>query len=464
MERLTLEQILFAVQGKCLNTVDTGNISITSVSTDSRNVKKDSLFIPLKGESFDGHLFIESAFEKGASIALTQEELEPKGNDVLVWVKDTKKALADLASYYRSQFALPVIAVTGSVGKTSTKDLIASVLESKYKVHKTQGNFNNEIGLPLTIFGLEKEHEVLVVEMGMNHFGEIHNLTKIARPYIAVITNIGVSHIEHLGSREGILKAKCEILDGMNQEGILIVNGEDDLLKNLTIDNTLITYGKSPTHLYYATEIKATDTAAISARIHTPISNMEITIPALGEHMIDNALAAIAIAQYLNLSTKEIIDGLLAYQPSKMRMDLQTTTNGVGVINDAYNASPESMKAAIEVLTTIPNTKRRIAILGDMFEMGKYAKGLHYEVGQYIGKKANIDLLVTVGELSKFIYEGAEEQGMSKEKILHFQTQEDLILNIKWLIQPQDLVLIKASRGMKLEKTVEEIGKVKFNG
>lgn len=463
MEELTLEQIIYAVQGKCLNSNYTGNISIKSISTDSRNIEEGSLFIPLRGEKFDGHMFIQLAFEKGAYISLTQELVKPNENEVLIYVENTKKALMDLARYYLAQFSIPVIAVTGSVGKTSTKDLIASVISAKYKVHKTQGNFNNEIGLPLTIFGLNKSHEVLVVEMGMNHFGEIHNLSMIAKPDIAVITNIGVSHIEHLGSREGILKAKCEILDGMKTDGILIVNGDDDMLRNLNTNKTTITYGLSKECEFYATDIKTIDKKSISAVVNTPVKQININIPTIGEHMVSNALAAIIVGEHLNLSEHHITEGLLLYKPSKMRMDLQVTTSEIYVINDTYNASPDSMKAAIQVLVNMSDVKRRMAILGDMFEMGDYAKDLHYEVGEYIAKDSNVDLLITVGSLSKFIQQGAIESGLDKDKTLHFQNQEDLMLGISNLIRPKDVVLIKGSRGMQLEKTVEEIGKVKFN-
>lgn len=463
MESLTFEEIISAVHGICLNSGQVGNIDITSISIDSREINVGALYIPIKGDNFDGHKFIADAFHKGCSLALTEEKLVPESDQVLIYVKDTKRALMDLATYYRKQFNIPVIAVTGSVGKTTTKDLIASVLSVKYNVHKTQGNFNNEIGLPLTIFGLTKEHQVLVVEMGMNHFGEIHNLSMIAKPDISVITNIGVSHIEHLGSREGILKAKCEILDGMDKDGILIVNGEDDMLQQIVSGHTLVTYGRNKSHLFYAKDVKAVGREGMSGTFHMPKSNIHIAIAAIGEHMIDNTLAALAVAKTLHLSNKEIQDGFRLYKPSKMRMDLQVASNGVSIINDVYNASPDSMKAAIQVLGDMTDKNRGIAILGDMFELGEYAQDLHKEIGTYVAKKQTIDLLITVGPLAQFIQEQAILDGMSPDKMHHFQTQDELILKLGELLLPQDLVLVKASRGMALEKTVDEIGKVNFN-
>ena len=463
MESLTLEQIIWAVDGEHLEGSHDDNISISSISIDSRDIKEKSLYIPIKGEKFDGHLFIEDAFTKGATIALTENKLVSHTEGILIYVKDTKKALMDLATYYRSQFNIPVVAITGSVGKTTTKDLVSAVLSARYKVHKTQGNFNNEIGLPLTIFGMQKDHHVLVVEMGMNHFGEIHNLSKIARPDVAIITNIGVSHIENLGNREGILKAKCEILDGMSEDGLLIVNGADEMLRKVKVTQTLITYGRHKQHLFFAENIKSAGMEGISGSFNTPDWTEELVIPGLGEHMIDNALAAIAVAQHLNLTTTEIKAGFKQYKPTKMRMDLQLAKNNVYIINDAYNASPDSMKAALKVLLTVPNIKRRIAILGDMFELGEYAPSLHKDLGQFIGREKIVDFLITVGDISRNIQNGALEYGLSKEKVLHFNNQKDLIDSLKELINPGDLVLVKASRGMELEKTVDEIGKVNLN-
>ena len=462
MERLSLGEIIAAVDGKSSEKL-IQEMFVGSVSIDTRKIEKDALYIPIKGEQFDGHAFIEDAFKKGARVALTENKADKSQGGPLIYVEDTKKALMDLAAYYRSQFDIPVVAVTGSVGKTSTKDLIAAVLSAKYHVHKTQGNFNNEIGLPLTIFGLNKSHDVLVVEMGMNHFGEISNLTHIARPSIGVITNIGVSHIENLGSREGILKAKCEILEGIPNEGLLIINGQDDLLMTIQAHQERISYGRDNQHLFYADQITSLGAKGSSGVFNTPNRSMELMIPGLGEHVIDNALAAIAVAEHLGLSSDEIKAGFESYKPTKMRMDLHLAPNQVYVINDTYNASPDSMKAALKVLKTIPNTKRHVAILGDMFELGDHARALHEEVGRFIGQEKVADYLITVGDLAQHIQSEAIRWGLSLENTVHFNTQEALIPKLKELIHREDLVLVKASRGMVLEKTVDEIGKVNLN-
>ncbi|NLI90416.1 MAG: UDP-N-acetylmuramoyl-tripeptide--D-alanyl-D-alanine ligase [Epulopiscium sp.] len=463
MKSLTFGQIISAVDGRPLNSQLNMEAEISSVSIDSRSIEGDSLYIPIIGDRFDGHLFIEDAFRKGAKLALTQDENLDITDGNLIYVKDTKKALMSLAAYYRSLFNIPVVAVTGSVGKTSTKDLISAVLGAKYKVHKTQGNFNNEIGLPLTIFQIKEDHEVVVLEMGMNHFGEIHNLSNIARPDIAIITNIGDSHIENLGSREGILQAKAEILDGMSDEGLIIINGQDDMLKKLKANQRIITYGYHEDCDFYSVNAKTVGVEGIDATLNTPKSAIEVQILALGMHMVGNALAATAVAKELGLTDNEIKAGFKAYKPTEMRMDLQKTANNLHIINDAYNASPDSMKAALDVLTSIGNASRRIAILGDMFELGEHGESLHRSVGSYIGKGKEIDFLITVGQMSEFIQKQAIKEGMDVKDTIHFNHQEDLVGNLVDIIRKGDLILVKASRGMELEKTVEELGKVNIN-
>ena len=463
MKSVTFGQIISAVDGKPLNDNLNMKSRISSISIDSRNIEKDSLYIPIIGDRFDGHLFIEDAFAKGAKLAFTQDVKLDITAGNLIYVKDTKKALMDLAAYYISLFNIPVVAVTGSVGKTSTKDLISAVLGSKYKVHKTQGNFNNEIGLPLTIFQLKEDHEAIVLEMGMNNFGEIHNLSNIARPDIAIITNIGDSHIENLGSREGILQAKTEILDGMSDDGLLIINGQDDMLKKLKANQRVITYGCHKDYDFYSVNARTIGLEGIDATLNTPQSAIETLIPALGMHMVGNALAATAVARELGLTDDEIKAGFRAYKPTEMRMDLQETSNNLWIINDAYNASPDSMKAALDVLTSIANVNRRIAILGDMFELGEHGESLHRSVGSYIVKKKEIDFLITVGQMSEFIQKQAIKEGMDSKKTIHFKHQEDFIDNLADIIKAKDLILVKASRGMELEKTVDELGKVNLN-
>ncbi|MEG0502198.1 MAG: UDP-N-acetylmuramoyl-tripeptide--D-alanyl-D-alanine ligase, partial [Cellulosilyticaceae bacterium] len=398
--RLAMQDIAEAVGGRCLNKVEAK--AITNIVIDSRKITENSLFIPIKGDNFDGHHYIGTVFNKGAVATLSEIEEVIDERIATIYVKDTRKALLDLANYYRSLFDLPVIAVTGSVGKTTTKDMISAVLSGKFNVHKTQGNFNNEIGLPLTLFDLEKAHEVVVLEMGMNHFGEIHNLSCTANPNIGVITNIGTSHIENLGSREGILKAKLEILDGLDEGGTLVINGDDVLLAKLSdIGRPIITCGKSEKNTYYATDIVCESTW-VKAVIHTPEDSYEVEVNAPGEHMIYNTLVAITVAERLGLTKDEILKGIASYKTGKMRMNIVACTNGITLIDDTYNASPDSMKAALKVLADFKTSGKKIAVLGDMLEMGSHARTLHSEVGAY-AVQCGIDTLCSVGELAQHI-------------------------------------------------------------
>lgn len=466
METLRLIEIISAVNGKLLyseEVEDINEIVISGVSTDTRKISTGDLFIPLSGEKYDGHNFIPQAFDKGAKVCLTEKsDIEvPKGK-LLILVENSKRALTDLAAYYRLLFPIPVVAITGSVGKTSTKDMIASVLSQHYKVLKTEGNFNNEVGVPLTLFRLNKDHEVAVIEMGMNHFGEIRNLSYMAKPDIAVITNIGISHIENLGSREGILRAKSEIFEYLKSDGIAILNGDDDLLRTLK-GNILfeITYfGLESNNDIYAKNIESKGTSGIDAAMVLGDEAIPIQIPSPGKHMVYNALSAAAVGFKLNLSIEEIQRGILTYQSSKMRMNITKTHKEIYIINDVYNASPQSMKAAIDVLHELPEGKRKIAILGDMLEMGNFSYEAHKEVGEYIAQK-NIDYLFCVGDEAEHIAEAAVISGMSRDKVKTFENQEELWKTLQPFVTSEDMILIKASRGMHLEKTVEKIEEVK---
>ena len=455
--RLSVQEIAEAVHGKLL-TKNLEEAMISEITTDSRKALTNGLFIPLKGERFDGHDFIEQVYNKGAIATLTMEEKIVDERLVTIWVENTQKALLDLARFYRSQFSIPVIGITGSVGKTSTKEMIAATLSGKWKVHKTQGNFNNEIGLPLTLFQLEHEHDVAVIEMGMNHFGEIHNLSTTAKPDVAVITNVGTSHIENLGSREGILKAKLEILDGLNPKGILVINGDNDLLSTLKdVGVSMVTYGLDDKNDYWAKNITHEGMYTI-AEVITPHHRYKIKIKALGEHMVYNTLAAIAIAEYYKLSEEEILRGLSSYEPAKMRMHISELKNGLTIMDDTYNASPDSMKAALKVLKDYTSKGRKVAVLGDMFEMGEFAPKLHQEVGAF-ASTVGIDLLITVGTLAQHIELGYKEAG--GQQVYYFETKDAFMNQMKALLQKEDCILFKASRGMHFETLVEEVGKVK---
>ncbi len=455
MKSLLLDEVLQAVNGTLVNKKE--DITILNVSTDSRNIADGDLFIPIKGENFDGHKFILSAFEKGAVCALSQVDVDT--DRTYIKVDDTKKALADLAEYYGSLFNIPVVAVTGSVGKTTTKDIIYSVLKQKFNAIKTEGNFNNEIGVPLTIFRIEEDTEAAVIEMGMNHFNEIHNVCKIGRPDVAVITNVGYSHIENLGSREGILKAKCEIFDFLKDGGLKVLNGDDDMLITLK--------GKEKDTCFYGMENKECDFFAdnvvekgidgISCDIHKGNESFSVDIKIPGKHMVLNALSATAVGDYLGLSFEQIKKGIESFEPTKMRMDI-IKTDDYTIINDVYNANPVSMMAGIDVLAK--SEFRKVAILGDMFELGDFAPKLHFEVGEYTVEK-NIDVIICIGEISENLYKGAldraSKENIKTDNIFYFKTQEDFFDKMDSILKKEDIILVKASRGMKFEKTIEKI-------
>ena len=457
--KLSIEEIVGAVNGKLLNPLANGSsLCIEHITTDSRKHMEKGLFIPLKGERFDGHDFIGSVYDKGAIATLTMNEEVVDERMATILVKDTKMALLDLGCFYRKQFQIPVIGITGSVGKTSTKEMISAVLSGKWNVHKTEGNFNNEIGLPLTLFNINSLHEAAVIEMGMNHFGEIHNLTCSALPDVAVITNVGTSHIENLGSREGILKAKLEILDGLHEEGLLVINGDNDLLSTLNdLPVKSISYGLMPTNDYWAKDIHSEGEYTL-ATVISPKQTYQIRIKALGEHMVYNTLAAIAVAEHFGLTEEEVMNGIASYEPAKMRMHITTLDSGLTIIDDTYNASPDSMQAALKVLRDYNAKGRKVAILGDMFEMGEFAPKLHQEVGQFAAETA-IDVLIAIGDLAKHIYEGYKRK--STKDAHYFETKEAFIENLMHVIQKEDCVLLKASRGMHFEALIEEVGKVK---
>ncbi len=455
--KLDIQDIISAVGGKC---IQEGLIKqpIEVITTDSRSQVTNGLFIPLKGDRFDGHEFIKSVYEKGVIATLTMED---KVIDPRLWtikVEDTRQALLDLGHYYRNQFTVPVVGITGSVGKTSTKEMVAAVLSGKWHVHKTDGNFNNEIGLPLTLFKMDASHEAAVIEMGMNHFGEIHRLSLAAAPEVAVITNVGTSHIENLGSREGILKAKLEILDGLMPGGLLVLNGDNDLLSTVgELPFNKVTYGLNTSNDYYAEAI-ANEGEYTTAIVTTPQYKCNIRIKALGEHMVYNTLAAIAVAQYLGLSKAEIQKGLESYAPAKMRMHLETYDNQITVIDDTYNASPDSMEAALKVLKDYDTKGRKIAVLGDMFEMGEFAPELHKKVGAFAAE-IGIDRVYAVGTLAEYIFKGAKEQ--EGTPTFYYPTKEAFIEVMQRELQAEDTVLFKASRGMHFEEMLEAVRKVK---
>ncbi|MFD2116225.1 UDP-N-acetylmuramoyl-tripeptide--D-alanyl-D-alanine ligase [Paenibacillus yanchengensis] len=437
---------------------------IEGVAIDSRSVRPGQLFVPIVGERFDGHQFAKQAMEQGASAMLWQanrslpEELTTIPR---ILVKDTLIALQQLAKAYRSELMTRVIGVTGSNGKTTTKDLLAAVLATVYDVHKTEGNLNNEIGLPLTILQLAEETEVAVLEMGMSEFGEIELLSNIAQPDAAIITNIGESHMVSLGSRAGIAKAKLEIITGLNEQGLLLINGDDDILtqqmQEKSIDEMTFdtrTFGLLSHNDWSAAIVAlAEDKSEFNVYYNGESSSLEnVVLKVPGKHNISNALAVIAAARFFGVSAEKIKQGLLTAQITGMRIESTLAFNGAKLFNDCYNASPSSVKAAIDYVAGLSNYKRRFVVLGDMLDLGEQERNMHEEIGEYVVNHP-IDVLLGYGPLTVETIRVANE-GKASSTAYHFQQKEQLVDWLKQQLTAEDVVLVKGSRGMQMEEVV----------
>ena len=455
---MKVKEILNVTKGKML----CGNeeLEVENFSKDTRTIQKGDIYIGIKGEKFDGSNFWNQALDAGATavlisnIQISKEEKEKYKDKTIIQVEDTLEALYEIAKYKRSLYNIPVIAVTGSVGKTSTKDIIASVVSQKYKTLKTEGNNNNNIGLPLTILKL-KDHEALVVEMGMNHFGEIRLLTNIAKPTLAVITNIGTSHIGNLGSRENILKAKLEILEGMKIPRV-IINNDNDLLHKWYEENKekieIHTYGINNSSDIIAEKIElGEEKSKFVAK--TSSEKVNIDVPVGGEHFVYNALCGFMVGKILGLSSKEIQNGISKFELTKKRMDIRVLKNGATLINDSYNASYESMKASLKYLSSRTDF-RKIAVLGDMLELGDFSKELHEKVGEEVAND-NIDVLICRGEFAKNIISKANEN--KKTQCILLQNNEEILSKLQEILKEGDVVLIKASNGMKFYEICQKL-------
>lgn len=454
MKILTIEEIIQCVNGKS-NITNSNKILFKGVSTDTREDIKGKLYIALEGENFDGHDFIHQAISKGAvAVICHKSQREYFGN--LIYVNDTKRALMDIARYYRSLFNVKVVGVTGSVGKTTTKDMICAVLSKKYKILKTEKNLNNEIGVSKTILNLDETYDVLVIEMGMCNFGEISDLTDVVKPDIGIITNIGVSHLEALGSRENIMKAKLEILEGMAPKSLLVINKDNDLLQNYVNEDYKI---KSIAIKNEFADVKAENIYCDGLETIFDIIDgkliIKAKIPCLGEHNVYNALIAYVVGKELEISSDEIVKGMLNFVTSGMRQKL-VDFNGASLIEDCYNASPDSMKAAIKTLSEMKTEGKKIIVISDMLELGSISKEAHYNIGKMISE-SNIDELYCFGSLAKEYVCGAEQNGMSKDKIYFFDSKIDLATSLEKAINKNDVIWFKASRGMKLEEVIQKI-------
>lgn len=441
MIKLKLSQIAQALNGEYNRDAE-----FDAVCIDTRKITKGCLFICIKGERFDAHCFVNEALEKGASAVMIHSDVDVDG--AYIKVEDTSRALLALGKYYRSLFDIPVVGLTGSVGKTTTKEFTHLVVSAKYQAIKTQGNLNNEIGLPQTLFTIDDNIQAAVVEMGMNHFGEISRLTDATRPTLAVITNVGVSHIENLGSRQGILKAKLEICEGLPDNAPLILNGDNDLLSTVKDDRLNVVFFGIENGDFRAENIVENEMNT-SFDVSYYGNKQHILIPTVGIHNVYNALCAFAVGYFLDIDPQLSAQALSNYVPAGMRQKLVKIGDIIS-IEDCYNASPDSMKAALSTLKSI-NANKKIAVLADMLELGDYSFEAHSSVGALAGEK-KIDYLLAYGEHAKAYVSSAKQNGL--ENAFHFDSKQALCDKLLELAQSGDAVLFKGSRGMKLEEVI----------
>lgn len=501
MEALSVKEIVNAVNGELL-CGDEATL-IHSISTNSNNLEKNSLFVPIKGERVDGHTFIEDAFHNGAIACFTSNEITLNKDYVYIKVENTLDALQALGSYYRSKFSIPVIGITGSVGKTTTKEMVSAALETKYNVIKTIGNMNSQVGLPQMMMKFEKEHQIAVIEMGISEEGEMARLTAIARPELAIVTNIGVSHIAQLKTRENIRKEKLNIINAFDSSSVLFINGTDHLLKEIsdykkqvknekqeemlpdynknsqlcdTIDlsqttrdkllaSDVIVFGNSEGAMYQAEDIKTLNggtkfTLRVRHRDDYKEDKVvdgdgeEIILSVLGMHNVYNALVALAVANYFKIPASVAKIGLEKYKPIAMRGEIKKA-RGITIIDDTYNASPDSMKSGLSVLQQLEGVKRRVAVLADIRELGEFSKQCHYEVGEFIAKEP-IDELVTIGSEANYIAQGVNDH--NKDIITHsFMSNGEAIDYLKASLQVGDALLIKGSNSMRTNEIVKAL-------
>ena len=454
METIRLKEVAEAISGEILIIGATEEFS--NVTIDSREVSKGDIFIAIKGENFDGHKFVRGAIDKGAKLCIVHEKDQYENlseEDVsVILVKDTKRALLDLAAYYISTLDIKVIGITGSTGKTSTKDLMAAALSERYNVFKTQGNFNNDIGLPLMIFKLDKTYEVAILEMGMSNLGEIDTLAKVAKPSIGVITNIGTSHLENLKTRENILKAKLEIANNFTKDNVLIINGDNDMLHDYNTNKyKIVKIGIDNDYNFKGCRIIINkDSIEFGVKENGKDADATIKVPVPGKHNVLNSLLAIAVARELKVTYEEIQKGIQNLESTSMRLDV-VKVDDYTIINDAYNASPDSMEAALDVLKQYSG--RRVAILGTMKELGDNSPRAHEQVGAY-AKASGVDLMLTLGEFNDNF-----KNGYGSENFMAFDSMDELIPALKKIVEPSDVLLIKASRSMKFENIIRELQK-----
>lgn len=442
----TLEEITKATEGELINA--DGRIIIKGISTDSRAISAGELFIALKGKRFDGHRFLEDAFRKGAQGAVVSKDTISVDKKLLIRVKNTKRAFGDIASAYRCKLSIPIVGITGSNGKTTTKDMVAHILSKRYKVLKTPDTENNQVGVPATLLSI-KDESYAVIEMGTNIPGEINYLAQIVRPYIGLITNIGPSHLEGLKNLENILYEKSKLFNHLEAGGYAIINRDDPLLLSLKINSKKLTFGITNKKCdYYADRITNQKTSmqfVLNKRY-------KFTLPAFGMHNVYNALAAISVCSALGLDIEVCQEAFMDFTLTKMRFNIYRHGD-INIINDAYNSNPQSMKAAVDALVALETNGRKIVAVADMLELGKDKNRLHYEAGGIIAK-SSIDILITVGNLSTNMAEGAKENGMDSDKVRSFPNCQDAAEFLLGISKTGDTILVKGSRAMRMEEFI----------
>ena len=453
MKYMTLQAMAEACHGIYIGNPEDAKKEVTAITTDSRKAEPGGVFAAIRGERVDGHDFIPGVLKKGALCVISEKQpVTEQGNYIVV--EDTIQALGAIAGYYREQLGIPVVGVTGSVGKTSTKEMIASVLAQKYRTLKTAGNFNNNLGLPLTIFRLTEQDEIAVLEMGISHFGEMHELARIAKPDTCVITNIGQCHLEFLGDRDGVLRAKSEIFDFLPEDGHIILNGEDDKLSAIREVKGIrpVFFGFEKEDGVWADHVQAQGLAGISCQIHTPQGSFDVTVPIPGLHMVLNALAGTAVGLQYGLTLAQIQAGIESLQPVAGRFHI-IQTDDYTIIDDCYNANPVSMKSSLSVLADALG--RKVAILGDMGELGTNEQELHREVGSYAAS-LDIDRFLTVGPLARYIADGILAEHPEAD-VICYENLQKFLHDLNRQLVKGDTILVKASHFMHFEKLVENL-------
>lgn len=448
MKNFTLSEIAAACGGRYVGKEELKDTAITSVERDSREIREGSLFLAIKGERVDGHDFIEKCYNSGAICAVCEEAPQNAAKPYIL-VDSTLDAVKKIAKAYRDKFDIPVVGVSGSVGKTSTKEMLYAVLSQKFKTHKTQGNLNNELGVPLTILSMPEDAQAAVIEMGISDFGEMTRLSQVAQPTVCVLTIIGCCHLENLGDRDGVLKAKTEMFKFAREGAEYVLNGDDDKLASVTEVNGKkpIFFGLDSKNEYYAEDIENNGEGGVSCKLCYGEKKLPVTIPAIGSYMVSNALAAVAVGRLLGLTDNELKNGVEAYKTVGSRANVINTGN-IRIIDDCYNANPTSVKASLETLVNFKG--RTVAVLGDMKELGKDELQLHFDTGAY-AEKIGVDIVLAAGPLAKELARGANGRW--------FETKEELIIALSDIVKDGDTVLVKASHSMQFEKIVEYLNR-----